>query len=328
MDANFLKQFDNPNHAKVAALDNIFVTHRGMMKAINGITQCMSWSRESREPKGFVLTGLGGAGKTTICEFILKLYPPEEMILNGARIRTVPAFYTSVPSPCSIKSLASNMLEELGDPTPEKGTASGLTKRLCKLLVECETRVILLDELHNLLRTKERGQTKAEEVRDWLRSLTNKAKVMICLVGTPSCEAILQTGDGQMERRFAHRCQLRDLSCGTSTKEGELKGFLQELAGKYSSSLGLTGMPDFSSHELTAKMWAATSGRPAFVTLLLQTATRCALDARRTAVTISDLAQAFDSGITLDVAKTKTNPFEMLKYELNGAVMAKLKGKK
>ena len=327
MDVIFPNQFDNPNHVKVAALDSIYVTHQDLTQAIEGITECISWSKNSLEPKGALLTGLGGAGKTTICKAILKRYPPALVTIDGTLINTVPAFYSSVPSPCGIKSLASSMLEQLGDPSPGRGTAYSLTNRLCKLLVECRTRIIILDELHHLLRMKGRGQTKAQEVCEWLKSLMNSAGVMICLVGTPSCESILQ-GDSQMSRRFAHRYRLHDLSCGTSAEPGTLTGFLQHLVVKYSESLGGVAMPDFFSHDLVAKMWAATSGRPSFITLLLQRAILTALNGQRTSVTASDLAYAFDLRVTIDVAQSTQNPFEMLNYELTDSVLSKMRVKK
>lgn len=326
MQLDILMPSVNKHHADLAALDNIFVTHAAMISALSGINECISWSHHSLEPKGALLTGLGGAGKTTICRAILKRYPPVTETIDNARVHTVPAFYSSIPSPCSIKSLASNMLEQLGDPSPEKGTAFTLTKRLCKLLTVCKTRVIILDELHNLVKTKGRKESKAEEVCDWLRSLMNDAKVMLCVVGTPSCEAILQDPDGQMSRRFPNRYRLHDLSCGTESRPGELLGFLQQLATQYAQKLQLTAMPDFSSYQLTEKMWKATGGRPAFITLLLQKAALNALNANRTAVTVADLAYAFDSGITLDAAKSKTNPFDMPKYERKNAALHTLEG--
>jgi len=319
------KDFENPNHVKVAALDSIFVTHRSLTEAIDGITECISWSRVSLEPKGVLLAGLGGAGKTTICRAILKRFPPEQVTFNKAVINTIPAFFCSVPSPSSIKALASQMLEKLGDPAPERGTASNMTKRLCKLLKECLTRVIIIDELHHLLKTKGRRHSNVDEVCEWLKGITNGAGVMLCLVGTPACESILETGDGQMSRRFAHRYRLQDLSCGTRDTPGELAGFLQRLAIDYSKSLGGLAMPDFQSHELVAKMWAATSGRPSFITLLLQKAILATLNGGRTSVTVNDLAYAFSEGLTIDVAQTTNNPFEMSEYQMTNAVLSKMR---
>lgn len=320
----FDRHAQNQHHATVASLDNIFVTHLAMEEAISGIHECISWSQYSREPKGFLLTGPGGLGKTTISLSILNEYPPAAVIIDHALVNIVPAFYCSVPSPSSIKSLASNMLGKLGDPAPGKGTAYSLTTRLCKLLVECKTQVIILDELHHLMLTGGGKAHTASEICKWIRSLMNEAKVMICLVGTPLCESILQQEDdnGQMSRRFAHRYQLRDLSCGTKANVGALTGFLLKLTAEYAAKLGFSGMPDFSSHDLAAKMWAATAGRPAFITLLLQKAVFYSLTEGRKSVTVDDLARAFDSGITLDVAKSKENPFRMSQYGAVGAMLA------
>ena len=87
-------------------------------------------------------------------------------------------------------------------------------------------------------------------------------------------------------------------------------------------------MPDFGSHKLVEQVWAATSGRPSFITLLLQKAVLSALNGQRTSITVSDLATAFDSGVTIDVAQSTKNPFEMLNYELKDSVLSKLRGQK
>jgi hypothetical protein len=316
--------FDLAIHETIAKLDDVFVTHSSMDHALNGLAECISWSAKSREPKGAILTGLGGAGKTTICNVILKRLPPVDLEEGDQTIRTVPAFYTSVPAPSSIRSLASRMLEQLNDPAPDRGTAYQLTRRLAKLLKNCKTRVILLDEFHNLLASKgPASESKMLEICNWLRGVMNETRVMICLVGTPQCANLIDY-DVQISRRFSHHFPLHDLSCGSESEPGSLVGFVDALCQRYVDVLSLKSFPRFDDYEACLRLWVATQGRPAYITLLLQTAIKIALhDAKRDHVMVQDLADAFDRGITAGVAKTHRNPFTMSSASLTQTVLSK-----
>ncbi|WP_082793240.1 TniB family NTP-binding protein [Collimonas pratensis] len=305
----------NPAHARIATLDAVVVAHNALKTALEGIEQCISWSAVSKEPRGAVLVGVGGTGKTTICNTILKKFPPHDIVEPHAMIRMVPAFFASVPSPSTIKSLATNLLEQLGDPSPNRGNATSLTDRLCKLIKLCRTKIIILDEFHHLLAESSVGEARTIKICNWLKTLINETGVMVCLVGLPACEALVNH-DSQMSRRFTHRFRLKELSIGTSSAPGPLQGFLLALSKEFVARLNLDGFVDFKEHLHVLQMWAATSGNPAFVSLLLKEATSIALSAGRNTMVVSDLDEAFSRGITLSVARTSTNPFTMSRQML------------
>lgn len=308
-------QISNPVHARIAALDAVVVAHDALKTAIEGLTHCISWSEVSKEPRGAILVGAGGTGKTTICNAILKKFPTYDAVEPHAIIRIVPAFFASVPSPSTIKSLAVNLLDRLGDPAPSRGTTIGLTSRLCTLIKLCRTRIIILDEFHHLLAESSVGDSRVNKVCNWLKTLINETGVMVCLVGTPSCEALVNH-DSQMSRRFTHRFRLSELAIGTKSSSGQLQGFLLSLSKEFISRLSLDGFVDFREHAHVLRMWAATSGNPAFISLLFKEATSTALTAGRNTVVSGDLAEAFATGITLSVAKVSGNPFTMSNHIL------------
>jgi len=277
--------------------------------AIDGLSDCITWSVASAEPRGALLTGIGGAGKTTVCRAILKSFPSVETKEADLSIKTVPAFYASVPSPSTIGSLAASLLVSIGDPLPPRGTAANLTARLAHLLKICRTQVILLDEFHNLLAEAVTGQTHAKKVCNWLRSLINETGVMVCLVGDPSCETLVNH-DHQMSRRFAYRYRLKELDPGTQERPGDLVGFLTGFSELSLKKIQMTSGVDFSDHHRVQQVWAATGGNPAFVAMLFKEAASIALlNGGRTAIELDDLGDAFEKGITLPAALISGNPF-------------------
>ncbi|MFJ7565551.1 TniB family NTP-binding protein [Herminiimonas sp. NPDC097707] len=312
----------------IAKLDNTIVYYPAMKNAIDGLNECISWSEFNKEPVGAVLVGTGGMGKTTICNLIVKNFPPQIVENNLANVLTIPAFYSSIPSPSTIKSLAVNLLESLGDPFPKKGSANVLTTRLYTLLKQCQTKIILLDEFHHLLLEGSATEKRTHKICNWLKSLINNTGVMVCLIGTPSCEALVNF-DSQMSRRFMHRYRLNLLDAGTTIKPGPLGGFLRALSKKYVKHLMLDGMPDFNNHHHVEQMLAATSGNPSFVVALMKKATANAMIASRNIVVIEDFADAFDTEISAPVAEFEENPFRMTERQLALKLGYKaLKGKK
>jgi hypothetical protein len=194
--------------------------------------------------------------------------------------------------------------------TPRKGSAITLTARLCKLLKACQTKVILLDEFHHLLAEASAGEPRANKVCNWIKSLVNGTGVMVCLVGMPNCEALVNY-DSQMSRRFCHRFRLGELSPGSDAEPGALSSFLIALSKQFVDRLALDSFVDFHDHLQVKRIWAATGGNPAFVAILLKQAAFIALSAGRNQVVVADLAAAFDSGITQSAAKITRNPLAM-----------------
>lgn len=315
-------------YERINRLDNVIVTYPTMAAAYKGLLECVTMSDTSKEPVGAVLVGVGGMGKTSICNMIMNHFPAFTVHNELSTVNARPAFYSSVPSPSTIKSLAANLLESLGDPFPKKGSAHVLTDRLYKLLEQCQTKIILLDEFHHLLLEGSANEKRIHKICNWLKSLINNTGVMVCLIGTPSCEALVKF-DSQMSRRFMHRYQLSLLDEGTSIAPGPLGGFLRALSQKYVKELQLDGMLDFQSQFHIQQMRAATSGNPAFISALLKNAIAIALIAQRNKVDQEDFAVAFDSGITTSIAEIPKNPFRMSQQQLAIARGEKtLKGKK
>lgn len=293
---------------QISCIDGTVVNHSGLKTAIVGLQECIAWSEFNEEPAGAILVGQGGTGKTTVCNAILKLFPSHVMEDAATKIQITTAFYASVPSPSTIKTLAAELLQMLGDPHPTYGTAYALTERLIKLLRTSKTKIILLDEFQHLLADSKVGGPRANKICDWIKTLVNKSGVTICLVGTPACEALVSS-EPQLAGRFARRFRLYPLELGTQEKRGELEKFLLTMSEEFLAQLQFSSVVDFSDHTNAVRVWAATGGNVRSVMRLLKEAGVIALSAGRTDLTMSDMAEAYTKGVTSSLAKCSGNPF-------------------
>ena len=86
-----------------------------------------------------MLLGVRGSGKTTECKKYAQGFPRQ---VTEERTR-VPVLYATIPSPTTTKSLPMRLLYSLGDIFWEKGNTTAQTLRLCKLLRDCGTELII-----------------------------------------------------------------------------------------------------------------------------------------------------------------------------------------
>ena len=279
------------NMERVNKIDSYVISHKNIDHAINVIEQSILLSASSVEPQNVVLFGEAGTGKTTACEAILSKRKRKFIKKNGKEIIQVPAFYCLVPSPVTTKGVAASMLKAIGDPTPTKGISLDLTNRLGKLLKECETEVIILDELQHLL--MKAGVSIENSVNDWLKTLINDYKVPVIAVGTPDCRSVINSC-GQLARRFTRQCELKNLDFGVDPT-GEYRQFIIEIGDIFIEELKFESFPDFQSRDNALAVYISTGGNPADTMQLFKAATLNALSSKRENVELKDFENALDS---------------------------------
>ena len=143
-----------------------------------------------------LLYGESGIGKTMILEKFARAHRPVYNDKEGHEIR--PVLVSQMPSGPDERRLYAGILTEIGAPfhTAEKiATLETLThvmlRRLC-------VRVVVFDEVHNLLAGSQREQRRALNV---LKTLANVLQAVIIAVGTRDALLAIQT-DAQVARRF------------------------------------------------------------------------------------------------------------------------------
>ena len=310
-------------YSRINEIDKCFINHAAIQTAIKGIEEAIQFSSGAREPTNVLLTGEAGTGKTTACNAILTSRPKSVVRREGVECVNVPAFYSLVPSPVTIRGVASAMLSALGDPAPNKGTALDLTYRLGILLQQCRTEVILLDELQHLLK---QDMGKSDNVKDWLKTIINEYKVPVIVVGMPECAEIISK-DEQLARRFPRHYRLSDLPFGPSGK-GPFRKFVATLSNAYLEYVELEAMPGFLAKEHALKVFAATGGNPANTTSLFKHAAQVALVDGRESVSIEDFSNAYSKLALPNALNFTDNPFEMDELMLTKALKSSARAKR
>ncbi len=299
----------------VSNLDKFCVNHLEFQQAFSGIQRCMNKSLFYREAVGSLLLGDGGMGKTSVCNAIMKSMPSYVDKTDRYEKTIIPAFYASIPSPATIKSVAGCLLTQLNDPAPYIGTADSLTKRLSNLLTLCETKLVFLDEMHHLFNISNSLQSVNKNVRDWIKTLTKNTHISFCLVGLKEFEPIV-TSDLELGRRFLNKFYLNPLLPGTEQQQGSLNLFLGEIDQQMLKRTGVASKPALNNHLLTLQIYAATQGNPAFIMSLIKETLLMCLESGDKVLTRQYLGEAWQTGMTSKTNLTPTNPFEMREGEL------------
>ncbi|MGQ5525342.1 TniB family NTP-binding protein, partial [Chitinimonas sp. PSY-7] len=270
--------------------------------------QSAGWVNIQSAQTGSLLLADGGMGKTTVCRAILAQMPHTTKVEQRLEKTLIPAFYAEVPSPATVKSVAASLLAKLNDPSPQAGNAGQMTQRLCKLLAECETKLVLLDEFHHLFDIRKTSTRVNSNVCNWIKSLVNETKVTFCLVGLPQFAPILAI-DSQLARRFPLEFALLPLRVGTTAEPGSLLPFLAQIKQTLLHKLQFQAVPHLDRYDIALQIYAATAGSPAFVMALVKEAARFALNVQSSQLTLDDFAFAWDAGITAKASLSRDNPF-------------------
>lgn len=310
-------------YERVAKLNDIVIVSPEFKNAFIGIQECASRSQSYKEPIGTILKSAGGLGKTTLCRSIIHQMPKSIKQMDGYEKTVIPAFYVEVPSPTTVKSLASTMLNRLGDPTPMKGTTAQLTVRLIYLLRQCETILVFLDEFHHLFDRKSASTQLNVTVGNWLKTLVNETGISFCLVGLPEFVDFLEV-DSQIARRFQYRYELNSLSLGDTACPGTIYPFLRQIAIKTEERVKVTFDLPLDSPLSALQIYASTKGYHSYVMLLITESIAIALIDSRDVVNTQDFSQAWQLGITSFIRPVKQNPFQMSMSQIAAALREKM----
>lgn len=294
---------------RVAELDKVVVAHLAFNNAIDSINDCVMKSEVYREPVGCLLLAQGGMGKSTVCRAVLSQMKVSKKQIGAVERTIVPAFYSEIPSPATVKGVAASMLKDLGAPSPFSGTNIQMKTRLCTLLTTAETKLVFLDETHNLF--KQGGRSKVNsEVCAWIIGLVNQTRISLCLVGLPEFAPHL-SADSQLTRRFPLHLHLNPLLPGDQSQPGSLVPFLTEFMREAASRLRLTAVPHMSDLFSCTQVYAATGGNPAFIISLVKEAALNALSIGNESIDVDDFAVAWERGLIAGASLVKENPFRM-----------------
>jgi len=290
---NFKEIFD-----ALQRFDEEYIPFPPFVVAVDTVKANIALFRETGIAHHLLLLGESGTGKSSLCRWVEQQYPRFKLPDRDV----TPVLIVSVPPAATIASMASALLEKLGDPAAASGTVSAKTARVITLCRACRVEMILFDEAQHI---HDRGRSATHYlVGDWLKSLIDQTGVPTVFLGLPRLEKLIQVNE-QLRRRFSRRIRL---ALGQSDKDSIHAECLQ-LFRSLGSCLPLPLLCGaYGWDELGMRLYYASDGRVAYIKKLLATALRLALETEIDEIGPSLLEQAFTEEIWWE-GVGKLNPF-------------------
>ena len=163
------------------------------LDAINRLEALFTWPTKQRMPN-LLIVGPTNNGKSMIIEKFRRTHPP----MAEEHRESIPVLSVQMPSEPSVTRFYAALLAAIGAPFRPRQRLAELEHMALKLLRAVEVRVLVIDELHNVLAGN--GNNRREFL-NLLRFLGNELRIP--LVGVGTYEAYLSIrSDDQLENRF------------------------------------------------------------------------------------------------------------------------------
>lgn len=186
--------------------------------------------------------------------------------------------------PCepSVKRFYSALLHALNHPSPRRRQVADLEFAALRLMQATQVRMLVIDELHNLLA----GSTRAQgEFLNLLRFLGNELRIPIIGVGTEDAYRAIRSDD-QLENRF----------CPFVLPRWQSGPELLSLLASFAASFPLRQPSPIASEEIANYLLARTEGTIGEMAMLLGRAAIAAIDNKEESINTRTLALAdYDS---------------------------------
>lgn len=147
-------------------------------------------------PPNLLIVGPTNNGKSMIAEKFRRLHPPARSVCGQHEI--VPVVIMQMPTEPSVRRFYASILAALNAPLSFNLPGERLERSALDLLRTVETRVLIVDELHNVLAGSHRRRA---EFLNMLRFLGNALRIPIVGIGTKQAQIAVRSDD-QLENRF------------------------------------------------------------------------------------------------------------------------------
>ena len=150
----------------------------------------------STRPPGLAIYAHSGMGKTMLVEKFRRTNPPTVDTVAG--VETVPVLSISLSSKPSERRIYAQLLSSSGASLRHAMTLVEMEVRALSILKQLKVRVIVIDEVHNLLAGSPREQ---RVILQLFRHLSNELKASLVFLGIADAREAI-AGDTQLSRRL------------------------------------------------------------------------------------------------------------------------------
>ena len=282
------------------AVSGLFIKTSRTDKAFERIDELMERGWEANFCRALLLLGPARCGKTHILK--------EWVRRRTAADPNFRATITEVPPGCTLKGMATQLLDDLGDPDPDYGSQNEMTRRIQDIGRGSD--IIIIDEVQRLV--DEKTEKVKRDVANWLTNLLNRRVCPLLLVGEPSAELVLRD-NMYLAGRTIGQVPVQPYDWHDREDRLEFRVFLTALEAK----LGLTEPAGLGQVDLALRIHAYSGGRLGQATLLADEARSLANRMGRPTITPDLLAQAVDL-LRVGQARLEANPFRIAKVTPGG----------
>lgn len=278
--------------ARLQAFNNLYIYHREVEAIVKHIGEELAIAKTRREVSGLLVLGESGSGKSALVKHLARSFPPSET----TETTTLPVVSFTIPLSPSPTNLGAEVLMALGDPCATLGTADMKFRRLAILLAKAQTRIVCIDNFHDL--PARRGSRGLLAASNWMRDFCGlPLPIVVVALGTQEA-AIVRDMNDQLRRRMQARMKLPLLSATT------LRTVLKEIDKK----LPLAESSNLTSSDLAIRIHRATNGIFDYLMKLLSRCIVLATASGQERISIEILQAAF-SAVHQDASATG-NPFK------------------
>lgn len=280
-------------------VDTLLIPHGAFDEATTKISQYLRAVQNGADTIVVPLVGESRTGKSSVLAYT-ELCHPRRRLDDGMR---VPVLRLKTPSKPTVKGLAEQFLLSLGDPKFNQHESEiEKTNRLLKLLDECGTRMVMIDEFQHFY---DKGTHKImHHVSDWLKILSDDSRLAMVVSGLPTCLAVLQQNE-QLAGRCMARLTMPRFAWEKDSQRDQFIGILES----FQRGLHMFDLPRLDSEEMAFRFYIATGGLMGYLAKILRQVTWNALDAEDPTIGLADLSKAFRSAVLAKESSVMVDPF-------------------